>query len=89
MNDNQIFPFLKSKKNRVLFKLINIYLVIGASSLIITMFYLMGHLYEADQLINYCIPWFVLGISSGLVYFIGYQSIISQKTDISSRSLKV
>ena len=78
---NKFLPFLQSIKNRILFKLINIYLIIGVGSLLITMFYLIGHLYQADSIIKYCIPGFVLGISSGIIYFIGYQSMISELHD--------
>ena len=76
------FPlFLQSPKNRILFKVINIYLIIGVGSLLITMFYLIGHLYEADKVIMRCIPGFILGISSGIIYFVGYQSMISEQQD--------
>jgi ABC-type glycerol-3-phosphate transport system permease component len=72
-------PFLQSKKNRILFQVINIYLIIGVGSLLITVFYLIGHLNQADSIIKYCIPGFVLGISSGIFYFIGYQSMVSEQ----------
>ena len=77
----KFLPFLQGKKNRILFTLINIYLIIGIGSLLITMFYLIGNLYQADSIIKYCIPGFVLGISSGIFYFIGYQSMISEQRD--------
>lgn len=51
---------------------ININLIIGVSSLLVTMVYLIGHLNQADSIIKYCIPGFVLGVSSGIIYFIGY-----------------
>ena len=74
-----LLPFLHSKKNRTLFMMINIYLIIGMSSLIITMLYLLVNLSSSDQIIKYCIPGFVLGISSAIIYFIGYLSMISEK----------
>lgn len=77
----KFLPFLQSKKNRILFKVINIYLIIGIGSLLITMFYLIVHLNQADSIIKYCIPGFVLGVSSGIFYFIGYQSMISEQQD--------
>jgi len=77
----KFLPFLQSSKNRMLFMLINIYLIIGVSSLWITIFYLLGHLGNSDRIIKYCIPGFVLGISSGIIYFIGYQSMISEQQD--------
>jgi hypothetical protein len=75
----KLHPFLQSKKNWILFKVINIYLIIGVGSLLVTMFYLIGHLHQADSIVKYCIPGFVLGISSGIIYFIGYQSMISEQ----------
>ena len=78
----KFLPFLQSTKNRILFNVINIYLIIGVGSLLITMFYLIGHLYEADKVIMNCIPGFIMGISSAIIYFVGYQSMISeQKTN--------
>ena len=55
----KFLPFLQSQKNRILFKVINIYLIIGVGGLLITMFYLIGHLYEADKVIMRCIPGFI------------------------------
>jgi hypothetical protein len=75
----KLIPILQSTKNRILFKVINIYLVIGMGSLLITMFYLTVHLYEADKVIMRCIPGFIMGISSGLIYLVGYQSMISEQ----------
>ena len=77
----KFLPFLQSKKNRILFKLINIYLIIGVCSLLVTIFYLIGHLNQADSIIKYCIPGFIVGVSSGIIYFIGYQSMISEQHD--------
>ena len=81
----KFLPFLQSKKNRILFKLINIYLILGLGSLLCTMFYLIGHLNQADSIIKYCIPGFILGASSGIIYFIGYQSMTSEQHDIKRR----
>jgi ABC-type glycerol-3-phosphate transport system permease component len=75
----RFLPLLQSQKNRILFKILNIYLIIGAGSLLVTMFYLIGHLNQADSIIGYCIPGFILGVSSGIFYFIGYQSMISEQ----------
>jgi hypothetical protein len=73
----KFLPFLQNTKNRTLFLVINIYLIIGVGSLLITIFYLLGHLNNADSIIKYCIPGFVLGISSGIIYFIGYNNLIA------------
>ena len=45
MTNGKLFlPFLKSKKNRVLFLIINIYLIIGVSTLLVTLIYLLVNL---------------------------------------------
>jgi hypothetical protein len=77
----KFLPFLKSKKHRILFIALNIYLMLGVGSLIVTMLYLIGHFNQADNIIRYCIPGFVMGISSALAYFIGTQSMISEYQD--------
>jgi hypothetical protein len=76
----KLLPFLQSGENKMIFRLINIYLIIGMGSLIITIMYLLSHLDLLDRVIYFCIPGFVLGISSGVIYYIGYQSIITKKT---------
>ena len=78
---NKFFPFLESSKNRKLFIAINIYLIVGVSSLLVTIFYLLGHLNVADSIIKYCYPGFALGISSGIIYFVGYQSMMKEKNE--------
>jgi ABC-type glycerol-3-phosphate transport system permease component len=75
----KFLPFLKSRENKLIFKLINIYLIIGGASLVITIIYLLNHLNISDRVIYFCIPGFVLGISSGIIYFFEYQSINSDK----------
>jgi len=74
----KLLPFLQSKENKLIFRLINIYLIIGMGSLIITIIYLLSHLNISDRIIYFCIPGFVLGISSGIIYYMGYQSIITE-----------
>jgi len=77
----KFFPFLRNRNNRILFLVINIYLIIGIICLVITIFYLLENLNKADSILIYCIPGFTIGISSGFFYFIGYQSFISEKED--------
>ena len=76
----RFFPFLQDPKNKMIFTLINIYLVIGVSGLLITIGYLLIHLNISDNIIYRCIPGFALGVSSGIVYLIGYHSISSGKS---------
>lgn len=75
-------PFLKSREKKLIFILINLYLVFGVATLVITIMFLLSHLNISDKIIYLCIPGFVLGISSGIIYFIGYQSINSDKKTI-------
>jgi hypothetical protein len=72
-------PLLQSHKNKRVFLLLNIYLIIGVSCLWISAFYLLSHLHNSDRLIKYCLPLLVIGISSALVYFVGSQKLISDR----------
>jgi len=74
-----LLPFLCTKKNRALFAVINVYLAIGFGSLVITLFYLMLHLNHPEAILGYCIPGLVLGVSSGIFYFVGYQSMLAEQ----------
>lgn len=73
------YPFLKSKKNRVLFLMINIYLIVGVLTLLVTIIYLLIKLDHSDVAIRYCIPGFVMGISSAIIYYAGTQSLVSDR----------
>ncbi|MCX6254839.1 MAG: hypothetical protein NTV31_10230 [Bacteroidia bacterium] len=75
----KFLPFLKSREKKLIFMFINIYLTLGITSLVVTILYLLSHLNISDRIIFFCIPGFVLGMSSGIIYFIGYQSINSEK----------
>lgn len=77
----KFFPFLQNRKHRILFLVINIYLIIGIISLLITLLYLLENLNNSDNIFIYCVPGFALAISSGLFYLIGYQSMISENED--------
>ena len=70
-------PYLKTKRDRVLFLMINIYLFIGMLALSITLIYLLTNLDHSDFIIKNCIPGIVMGISSAIIYFVGYQSLIT------------
>jgi hypothetical protein len=77
----KFLPFIQNRRNRMMFRLINIYLIVGSVILLITLFYLMGHLSIADKIIYFCVPGFVLGISSIIIYAAGYQSLCSSKQE--------
>lgn len=72
-------PFLTSHKNRMLFKIINVFLVIGVISLLASAIYLLYHLNQADTVLILCIPGFVLGVASIVFYAIGYNSMVAEQ----------
>jgi hypothetical protein len=63
---NQTTEINKNIKKQQLF--INIYLLIGVISLIFTLFYLLFNLNNSDKIIYKCIPGFIFGLSSILIY---------------------
>jgi hypothetical protein len=71
-------PFIQSNRNRILFIIINIYLILGVGSLLFTLTYLAGHLNQSDSIFKYCIAGFVIGVSSVVFYFIGYHTLTSK-----------
>lgn len=77
----KMHPSLHCKKRKVMFLILNIYLAVGVASLLATIAFLLLHLDQADQLIRYCIPGFVLCVSSGLFYGFGYYSLFSEHQD--------
>ena len=66
---NQTTEINKSNKSQQLF--VNIYLLVGVISLIFTLFYLLFNLNISDKIIYKCIPGFIFGLSSILIY--GFQ----------------
>jgi vacuolar-type H+-ATPase subunit I/STV1 len=63
---NQTAEINKSNKNLQL--IINIYLLIGVTTLVITLFYLLFNLSISDKIIYKCIPSFMFGLSSIIIY---------------------
>ncbi|NVO21112.1 MAG: hypothetical protein HXX13_15525 [Bacteroidetes bacterium] len=78
-NNKRFNIYLKSSEKRRLFVFINVFLLIGVGCLVVTIFYLLFHLHNSDSLIYKCIPGFVPGISSGLVYWYGHSFIHSKE----------
>ena len=74
----KVSPFIQSKRNRILFIIINIYLILGVGSLLVTLIYLAGHLNQSDSIYKYSIAGFVIGVSSVVFYFIGYHTLTSK-----------
>ena len=78
-NQNKFHPFLKNKKYKFLYVTLNIYLVIGVVSLLISIFYLLLNFEHSDKIIVYCVPGFVVFLSAAILYIIGYQNMISNE----------
>jgi hypothetical protein len=76
---SSLHPSQKRQKYRFLYVALNIYLVIGVVSLLISIFYLLLNLEHADKIILYSVPGFVVFISSAILYIVGYQSVIFEK----------
>ena len=73
---SSLHPSQKRQKYRFLYVALNIYLVIGVVSLLISIFYLLLNLEHADKIILYSVPGFVVFISSAILYLVGYQHVI-------------
>ena len=79
---NKFLPFWKNKRNKkykFLYVALNIYLAIGVVSLLISIFYLLLNFEQADKIIVYCVPGFVIFLSAAILYIIGYQNMISNE----------
>jgi hypothetical protein len=83
---NRFHPLLKNKRYKLLYVVLNIYLGIGVVSLLISILYLLLNLEHADKIIYYCVPGFVIFLSSAILYLVGYQTLIwnnkSKNTDL-------
>jgi len=55
-------------ENKAVCLLVNIYLLAGVTAMLYTMFFLLFHLNNSDKIIYLCIPGFIAGISSILLY---------------------
>jgi len=83
---NRFHPLLKNRKYKFLYLVLDIYLGIGVLSLFISILYLLMNLDRADIILHYCVPGFVVFLSSAIFYLIGYQTTIwnkkSKNTDL-------
>jgi uncharacterized membrane protein len=83
---NRFHPMLKNKRYKFLYVVLDIYLGIGVVSLLISILYLLLNLERADKILYYCVPGFVIFLSSAILYLIGYQTLIwnnkSKNTDL-------
>ena len=83
---NRFHPMLKNKRYKFLYVVLDIYLGIGVVSLLISILYLLLNLEYANKILYYCVPGFVIFLSSAILYLIGYQTLIwnknSKNTDL-------
>jgi len=76
---NRFHPMLKNKRYKFLYVVLDIYLGIGVVSLLISILYLLLNLEYANKILYYCVPGFVIFLSSAILYLIGYQTLIWNK----------
>ena len=65
---NRLIKNTNNKDSRLLSFIVKLLLFVGVSIMIFTLFYLLFHLDTSDKIIYRCIPGFVLGLSSILLY---------------------
>jgi hypothetical protein len=76
---SRLIPNLTENENKKLFRAMNIALIIGGLSLILTFLYLIVNLDKADRLVIFCLPGFVLGLVLMILYAIGHQKLTKVK----------
>lgn len=74
-------PLLQSEKYKFLFVAINIYLMVGIASLLLTILFMLFNLNNLANLLNYTIPGIVVFLSAGILYAIGYQTMITEEQE--------
>jgi len=76
---NSFNPSLKNGKYKFLYVVLDIYLGIGVISLLASILYLLLNINQADKIIYYCVPGFVIFLSAAILYLVGYQNILWKK----------
>jgi hypothetical protein len=76
---NRFHPLQKNKKYKFFYVVLDIYLGIGVVSLLISILYLLMNLERVDKILYYCVPGFVIFLSSAILYLIVYQTMIWNK----------
>lgn len=74
-------PVLQSEKYKIMFVAINIYLMVGLGSLLLTIFFLLFNLNSLNNLIIYAIPGFIVFLSAAILYVIGYQTMMAEQKE--------
>ena len=78
---NMFHPFLINKKYKFLYVSLNFYIIIGVISLLISIFYLLLNLEQADEVIIYRLRGFAVFLTAAILFAIGYQNMISEQKD--------
>lgn len=76
---SRLIPNLSDNENKKLFRAMNIALIIGGLSLILTFLYLIINLDKADKILINCLPGFVFGLVLMILYAIGNQKLAKIK----------
>jgi len=74
-------PLLQSEKYKFLFVAINIYLMVGVASLLLTILFMLFNFNNLANLLYYCIPGIIVFLSAGILYVIGYQAMIHEQNE--------
>jgi len=74
-------PLLQSEKYKFLFVAINIYLMVGVASLLLTILFMLFNLNNLANLLYYLIPGIIVFLSAGILYVIGYQAMIYEQNE--------
>ena len=75
----RLIPNLTNNENKKFFRAMNIALIIGGLSLILTFLYLIVNLDKADRLVLFCLPGFVFGLVLMILYAVGHQKLTKIK----------
>ncbi|MCP4551659.1 MAG: hypothetical protein GY834_06375 [Bacteroidetes bacterium] len=72
---SRLIPNLTDKENKKLFRAMNIALIFGELSLILTFLYLIVNLDKADKILINCMPGFVSGMVLLVLYTLGHNKL--------------
>lgn len=79
LKKTRLIPNLSDMKNRRLFRAMNLALIIGEVSLILTFFYLIINFVRADKIILIYLPRLVFGLVLMILHAIDRQRLITKQ----------
>jgi hypothetical protein len=88
---SRLISNLSVKENKKIFRVMNVALIIGGLSLVLTFLFLIANLNKADEIVIYCLPGFVFGLVLMILYAIGHQrltKILKQPRIVKSLSFR-